>query len=268
MDGICQCERNALDGGGATTGGGNFDTLLVTGNSQLGDSVGDTLLVNATSTFNNNVVCNGNTQLGNAAGDTLTVNATSIFNNNAAFNGIVQLGNAVTDILYVYPQPTYINGSGVLTRSTANATLVPTGVNFFTMAPSIPNYVNQITVCFSNITTTSTTARPTLDFYGTAKSNTNLLGIIANSAGNIVWDNDEIYLKGTNWSLTSIVQGTMVFTRMGTVGTDTMWSITCAIDTNIGSGSIITLGTGTVNVMLKCGSTATFTGGRYNVCYL
>jgi hypothetical protein len=67
-----------------TTNGPTFGGLNITGDTTIGDASGDTLTVNATTTFNNNV------SLGSSSGDTLTVNAAVAANTdiNFANNGL------------------------------------------------------------------------------------------------------------------------------------------------------------------------------------
>lgn len=88
--------------------GNTLSSSSITGNTTLGDAAGDTLTVNATSTYNAPVDMNsnlnvdgafsttGNSTIGNAAGDTLTVNATSTYNAPVDMNSSLNVDGAAT----------------------------------------------------------------------------------------------------------------------------------------------------------------------------
>lgn len=273
MNGECSCDVNALDGGGGgTSGGGNFNDLLVLGSTQLGDSVGDTLLVNATSTFtgpstfNNNVICNGNTQLGDIHTDTLTVIATTQFYND------VTIGNTTADSLYVIANSTFVNG---LFRNTKNAISSAPAANTITVT-GISSSANTIIVHFYNLSTASTTARPYVQLYNGSLDNTLLFGnIIHTNTSSQTWTNSQIYLWGDTWGGANELVGNITFTKAGygaagkpiftiqtqvSIGTTTMSS---------GQGIITLVSDGDdYTVRLIAGGGVNWDGGYYSVTYI
>ena len=96
------------DGAGWVEVASTLTDFTSTGNTILGDAAGDTLTVNATSTFQSpvdmnstlnvdgNLTTTANTTLGDAAGDTLTVNATSTFNSPVDMNSTLNVDGAFT----------------------------------------------------------------------------------------------------------------------------------------------------------------------------
>lgn len=132
--------------------------LQINGNSILGDASTDTLVVNATSTFNapatfadvqvNNLTVNGNTILGDASSDVLTVNATSTFAGNATVNGnFLVKGNTVigdnsTDTFNVQSSSTFSNvvNNFLGIQMAPNATLTFQGATQMVLAKSSTSF--------------------------------------------------------------------------------------------------------------------------------
>ena len=78
-------------------------------------------------TLSGQLVANGDVTLGNASGDTLTVNATSTFVAGATFNGSVALGNAAGDAIQIDGTPTI---STLLVMSATASRIVPGATSF------------------------------------------------------------------------------------------------------------------------------------------
>lgn len=82
--------------------GSTLTDFTSTGNTIIGDTSGDTLVVNATADFNSDVNVDGNltttanTTIGDAAADALTVNATSTFNAPVDMNSTLNVDGAAT----------------------------------------------------------------------------------------------------------------------------------------------------------------------------
>jgi hypothetical protein len=123
--------------------------LVVTQNSILGDTAGDTVTVNATSTFGADVAMNGgltvggsatfgnvnatgNVTLGNAAGDALTVNATGTFLAPVTFNGT--LAAAATSVTTLTASST-VQGTRLI--STVAPGTAPLTVASTTVVPNL-----------------------------------------------------------------------------------------------------------------------------------
>jgi len=76
-DGTKSLSIDAITGAGAAT---------FNGNTTLGNAAGDTLTVNATTTYANPVSFDGNVTLGDAVGDTINVKGTADFDEDATFD--------------------------------------------------------------------------------------------------------------------------------------------------------------------------------------
>jgi hypothetical protein len=89
--------------------------LVVTGNTTLGNAIGDTVTTSGPVTVGGALQVNGNTTLGNAIGDTTTVAGPATFDSTATItgtltcNGNITLGNASSDALAVVATVTVQN---------------------------------------------------------------------------------------------------------------------------------------------------------------
>lgn len=132
------------------TGAGTFNGAVT-----LGDTSGDSILINGALTVVNSANFNGDVTLGDASGDTLSIVATMTATNNAFFNGNVTLGNAAGDTItstgvFVVSNGATMNGAFVVVdsatfdTSTLKVDATNNRVGVLTASPNTPFHSNGL----------------------------------------------------------------------------------------------------------------------------
>ncbi len=219
-------------------------TLTTTGNTVIGDAAGDTLTVNATSTFIAPALFNGAVTLGDAAGDAITVNGASTFTATVTINatlsttGNTSIGDAAGDALTVNATSTFTTAAtfqGTLTAD-SNVTLgnavgdaiVINGTTTINQAVTITAGGINVTGAIIGSTTirggNGTVSAPTFGFSSDTNNGMYLfgadqVGISANSTAALVVTQTVLYgpdgtASSPGWSF--LADGSVGMRRVGT----------------------------------------------------